>query len=108
MAYHWPGNVRELINVIERAVILSTGGLLELRLGPASDPGDAHPFSDMPTLDDLQRRYIEYILKKTGGKISGKNGASQILNIKRSTLYSRMNKLGMGDRGKEKSRKRKG
>ena len=108
MAYHWPGNVRELINVIERAVILSTGGLLELRLGPASDPGDAHPFSDMPTLDDLQRRYIEYILKKTGGKISGKNGASQILNMKRSTLYSRMNKLGMGDRGKEKSGKRKG
>ena len=93
--YHWPGNVRELINVIERAVILSKGDRLDLSLKPSSAVSVSHPFSDTPTMDVLQRRYIEYILKKTNGRISGKGGAAEILNMKRSTLYSRMDKLGI-------------
>lgn len=93
--YHWPGNVRELINVIERAVILSKDDRLELSLGPPSAVDASNPFSDAPTMEALQCRYIEYILKKTNGRISGKGGAAEILNMKRSTLYSRMDKLGL-------------
>ncbi|MFH2066113.1 MAG: sigma 54-interacting transcriptional regulator [Pseudomonadota bacterium] len=93
--YEWPGNVRELINVIERAVILSRGDHLELSLKSPSEIIDAGPFDDIPSMDDLQRRYIEHILKKTNGRISGKGGAAEILKMKRSTLYSRMDKLGI-------------
>jgi transcriptional regulator with GAF, ATPase, and Fis domain len=50
---------------------------------------------DNPTLDDLQRRYIRRILEKTGGKISGPGGATEILGMKRSTLNNRMKKLGL-------------
>ena len=54
-----------------------------------------NPIADNPTLDELQRRYIKYILKKTGGKISGPGGAADLLGMKRSTLYNRMKKLGI-------------
>jgi transcriptional regulator with GAF, ATPase, and Fis domain len=98
--YHWPGNVRELSNVIERGVILSSGDRLELVLKSRSAADMTHPFSDTPTMETLQRRYIEYILKETGGKISGPKGAAEILNMKRTTLYSRMEKLGISNKGK--------
>jgi transcriptional regulator with GAF, ATPase, and Fis domain len=92
-AYHWPGNVRELKNVIERSVLLSTQDCLELNLPPAGPLLNVDPFSDTPTLDEIQRRYIRHILKKTRGKIGGKNGAAQILGIKRTSLYHRMKRL---------------
>jgi transcriptional regulator with GAF, ATPase, and Fis domain len=92
-AYHWPGNVRELKNVIERSVLLSTGDCLELNLPPSGALAKADPFSDSPTLDELQRRYIRHVLKKTRGKIGGKNGAAQILGMKRTSLYHRMKRL---------------
>lgn len=57
--------------------------------------GEWNLFSDYPTLDEIQRRYIHHVLEKTGGKISGMEGASEILGIKRTSLYSRMKKLGM-------------
>jgi transcriptional regulator with GAF, ATPase, and Fis domain len=91
--YHWPGNVRELKNVIERSVLLSTKESLELNLPPAGYLLNADPFSDTPTLDEVQRRYIRHILKKTRGKIGGKDGAAQILGIKRTSLYHRMKRL---------------
>jgi transcriptional regulator with GAF, ATPase, and Fis domain len=93
--YRWPGNVRELRNVIERAVLLSTGDRLVLNL-PTNNklsPGDL--FTDMPTLDELQRRYIAFVLEKTKGRIAGPNGAAELLGMKRSTLYGRMEKLKM-------------
>gem|GEM_PF-1871035 len=46
-----------------------------------------HPFSDHPTLEEVQRRYIAYILERTGGKLSGPMGAAEILGMKRSTLH---------------------
>ena len=93
--YHWPGNVRELQNVIERAVILSTGGRLELNLPTKTKSTLSDPFDDNPTLDELQRRYILYILEKTDGKIGGSHGTADVLGVKRSSLYNRMRRLGL-------------
>ena len=93
--YTWPGNIRELKNLMERAVLLSQGDTLEMNC-PVESPGSTdHPFADVPSLDELQRRYIRFILKKTKGKISGPNGAAQLLGMKRTSLYSRMRTLGM-------------
>ena len=92
--YHWPGNVRELKNVIERAVLLSSGDTPELKLPMGVKHDLPDQFTDEPTLEELQRRYIKYILDETGGRISGPGGAAEILGIKRTTLYSRMRKLG--------------
>ncbi len=93
--YSWPGNVRELQNVMERAVLLSGGDHLMLNL-PANDKASLTGlFSDWPTLDELQRRYISLVLEKADGKIGGSNGAAELLGMKRSSLYRRMEKLGM-------------
>ncbi|MBU2547698.1 MAG: sigma 54-interacting transcriptional regulator [Proteobacteria bacterium] len=93
--YPWPGNIRELKNVIERAVLLSEGGALDLRLpgGPASAPGGI--LDDAPSLDELQRRYIRLVLDETGGRIGGPGGAAERLGMKRTSLYARMRKLGL-------------
>ncbi len=98
--YSWPGNVRELQNVLERAVILSNGGRLVLDINSGHGSTESTNFSDTPTMDELQRRYISFILKKTGGQIYGEEGAASILGMKRSTLYSRMYKLGIRDRNR--------
>ncbi|MBU2551558.1 MAG: sigma 54-interacting transcriptional regulator [Proteobacteria bacterium] len=92
--YRWPGNVRELQNVIEHAVLMATTDRLELRITPDSKPGFNHPFLDLPTMDDLQRRYIRFVLEKTEGRIAGPDGAAELLGMKRTTFYSRMKKLG--------------
>ncbi len=94
-AYDWPGNVRELRNVMERAVLLSDGERLALNL-PADPRSEAdHSFEDCPTMDDLQRRYIRYVLEKTGNRIAGSGGAADVLGMDRATLYHRMKKLGL-------------
>jgi transcriptional regulator with GAF, ATPase, and Fis domain/tetratricopeptide (TPR) repeat protein len=97
MAYTWPGNVRELENVMERAAILSSGDRLQLNLPPAGGEGPASgtPFSDNPSLDEVQRRYIKHVLEITGGRISGPGGAAEILGMKRTTLQARMRRLGI-------------
>ena len=93
--YPWPGNIRELKNVMERAVLLSGDQQLELNL-PANIQKDSdHPFADCPSLEAMQRRYINFILKRTGGKIGGTDGAAEILGMKRTSLYTRMRNLGM-------------
>ena len=99
--YQWPGNVRELQNVIERAVIL--GDVEDLKLmvlhGPRGTPATSdmldNLLSEMPTMDELQRRYITYVIKRTNGKMSGTGGATELLGMKRTTLYTRMKKLGV-------------
>jgi transcriptional regulator with GAF, ATPase, and Fis domain len=84
MGYDWPGNVRELENVVERTVLLSMGEGLEFRM-PAEEMNiSGNPFSDYPTLDEIQRRYIQQVLEKTGGKIGGSGGAAEILGMKRT------------------------
>jgi len=92
--YNWPGNVRELKNVIERAAILSNGNNLELTL-PSSKSSNPHWFGSNLTLDNMQRRYICHVLDQTGGRIAGPGGAAEILGMRRTSLNTRMKKLGI-------------
>ena len=96
LAYHWPGNVRELKNIIERAVLLAEEQVIGLNLPNKTEPLSNHPFEAMPTMEDLQRRYIKFVLERTGGRIGGPGGAAEILGMKRTTVYTRMKKLEMG------------
>jgi transcriptional regulator with GAF, ATPase, and Fis domain len=94
IAYEWPGNVRELANVLERAVILCRSHLLErthLALPSAPQPRN----DDLTTLEEAERRHILKALDKTGGVLGGPNGAARLLGLNRSTLWSRMKKLGI-------------
>jgi len=99
MAYQWPGNVRELQNLIERALILSKGEPLtfpDLVQSHRSQPIErAVGHEDFPRLDETIAEHIRWALKKTGGKISGENGAAGLLDINPNTLRSRMEKLGI-------------
>jgi transcriptional regulator with GAF, ATPase, and Fis domain len=94
-SYAWPGNVRELANVLERAVILCEGRVLQgrhLSLPAApSRPGDA----DIVSLEEAERRHILRALEKTGGVLAGPHGAAALLGLNRSTLWSRMRKRGI-------------
>ncbi|MDX9789145.1 MAG: sigma-54 dependent transcriptional regulator [Desulfobacterales bacterium] len=92
-AYSWPGNVRELKNVIERGALLSTGNQLELQLSTMPADRSSFSVSGKPSMDELQRDYIRYILKTTDGKVSGPGGAADVLKMKRTTLYYRMKRL---------------
>jgi len=90
VAYSWPGNVRELRNVIERAMITSQGGRLDLsHLEMASTP---RSYSSIIPLAEVEYRHIQETLKATQGKIKGKGGAAELLGINPSTLYSRLRK----------------
>jgi chemotaxis protein methyltransferase CheR len=89
--YHWPGNVRELENVLERAVINSSGPKLRLMdelKKPHKDLAKAGQ-----TLENVERDYIKRVLEQTDWKVSGKNSAAEILGLDRSTLRARMRKL---------------
>jgi len=93
--YPWPGNIRELENTMERTALLSSGDTVELDLPTQHQPRNNNAFADSPTLEELQRRYIEYVLERTDGKISGPGGAAEWLGLNRSTLLGRMRKLGI-------------
>jgi formate hydrogenlyase transcriptional activator len=93
MRYPWPGNVRELENLIERAVILSPGTTLHVPLAELQAPAaPAHPPS---SLADIERQHILRVLDETHWRISGPAGAAARLGMKRTTLQSRMRKLGI-------------
>jgi chemotaxis protein methyltransferase CheR len=91
--YHWPGNVRELENVLERAVINSSGTKLHL-VDELSKP-QKELSTRQKTLEAVERDHIVRILEQTQWKVSGKNGAAEILGLNRSTLRARMRKLGI-------------
>lgn len=128
--YSWPGNIRELKNVVERAVIFSRNGKAEFifdkdRFGShapsASRPEHAaseaffpdkpctldhssmlmrNLFSDLPTVRELEKQYILTVLRMTDGKLSGKNGAAELLGLSRSTLYDKIRAHGIEGNGK--------
>ena len=100
LGYPWPGNVRELENVLERAVILARGPILEI--GSDVLPSAGVSASDEPvvparppTLEELERQHVASALQQTDGVIDGPRGAAKILGLHPNTLRSRMKKLGI-------------
>jgi formate hydrogenlyase transcriptional activator len=93
-AYSWPGNVRELQHVVERAVILSQGPQLEVGhwFNAAASPHDP---SRLGTLEEVERAHMLAALAHTGRRVSGAQGAAELLGLKSTTLESRMQKLGI-------------
>jgi formate hydrogenlyase transcriptional activator len=90
-AYPWPGNVRELRNITERAMIITTGPVLYLDVPKITRSGA----NQSGTLEEVEKRRIIEALNTTGGRVSGKDGAAEILGINPKTLESRMQKLGI-------------
>lgn len=90
--YHWPGNIRELENIIERAVILSTGPELRISLDELKTAAEAAPHS-ANTLEDAERAHILRVLKETKWVVGGPLGAAARLGLNRTTLQFRMKKL---------------
>jgi formate hydrogenlyase transcriptional activator len=103
--WHWPGNIRELENVIERAVILSPGPVLQVSLPEMPSAASASPSATvvpMParqerreTFVDAERETILRALRDANGVIAGASGAAARLGLKRTTLHSKMRKLGI-------------
>ena len=104
--YHWPGNIRELQNVIERAVIISTGPALNIDISdlkfPKSSPPAEQSASRAPAngalhyvLEETERQQILKALKQSNWVVAGPHGAAAHLGMKRSTLQLRMHKLGI-------------
>jgi formate hydrogenlyase transcriptional activator len=94
--HHWPGNIRELENVIERAVILSPGPVLRVPVRDLNTRATPEPDSGRSqTMEEVERKHILSTLKETRWVLSGPNGAATRLGLNRSTLYFRMNRLGI-------------
>jgi transcriptional regulator with GAF, ATPase, and Fis domain len=101
--YHWPGNIRELQNFIERSLITSLGKTLTPRAGELqmllSGPRDESPV----TLADAERAHIQRTLNETKWKLGGIGGAAARLGLPRTTLISRMQKLGISGRSQDEN-----
>jgi transcriptional regulator with GAF, ATPase, and Fis domain len=108
--YPWPGNVRELQNVIERAIILATGGRVNLQHAlPAAQLSAPVPESSVETpvtriltaaeMEDFERSNFKRAVAACNGKIAGEGGAAQLLGMPPSTLASRMRALGIPRKG---------
>jgi formate hydrogenlyase transcriptional activator len=95
--WHWPGNIRELENFIERAVILSRGATLEVPLTELKS-GATRPVPPAGTREWNEREEIMRVLKNAEGRVGGADGAAARMGIKRTTLISRMKKLGIDPR----------
>jgi formate hydrogenlyase transcriptional activator len=99
--YPWPGNVRELENIIERAVILSPGAALQISVGDLkaaaaqATPAPVNNGAANASLAEAEREHIVRILRETDWVLGGPNGAAARLGMKRTTLQSKMKKLGI-------------
>jgi formate hydrogenlyase transcriptional activator len=99
-SYPWPGNIRELQNFIERSVILTSGNTLESPLASLRNAAEVESLGPI-TMEDAERDHIRKTLEQTRWVVSGPNGAAARLGIKRSTLYFRMQKLGISRTNKD-------
>ncbi len=95
-SWHWPGNIRELENFIERSVILTHGTALQAPIAALGSNGRSAPVAG--TRESNERDEIVRVLKLTNGRIAGPEGAAARMDIKRTTLISRMKKLGIDPR----------
>jgi DNA-binding NtrC family response regulator len=93
-SYPWPGNIRELQNFIERSVILTSGSVLGIQTNELTNAG-AVVAAIGGTLEDVEREHILQVLRETGGVIGGRHGAALRLGLKRSTLLSKMQRIGI-------------
>jgi formate hydrogenlyase transcriptional activator len=93
-SYSWPGNIRELQNVVERAVVLASGPIVNVD-DSMMRGDDGAQVSPVETLENVERNHILRALNETAWVIHGKKGAAEILGINPSTLRSRMEKLGI-------------
>ncbi|MBA8050662.1 formate hydrogenlyase transcriptional activator FlhA [Klebsiella michiganensis] len=91
----WPGNVRELENVIERAVLLTRGSVLQLSLPEMSIETEPLAAEVLPEEGEDEYQLIVRVLKESNGVVAGPKGAAQRLGLKRTTLLSRMKRLGI-------------
>jgi formate hydrogenlyase transcriptional activator len=97
--HEWPGNIRELQNVIERAVIMSSGPDLRLPFGQLKQLVKTDAPASVRTLADAEREHIVEALQQTRGVVGGRDGAAARLGLARTTLLYRMQKLGIGQGG---------
>jgi formate hydrogenlyase transcriptional activator len=98
-AYDWPGNVRELENFVERAVILSDGSVLRAPLSELRHARGPAAGRRLVTLSEVEREHILRAVKEAGGVLGGPRGAAARLGMKRTTLQSRLRKMGVRRRG---------
>jgi formate hydrogenlyase transcriptional activator len=95
----WPGNIRELENVVERAVLLASEGVLLLPPGIEAAPSEDDPSSGSPAapanLAELNRSHILRVLEECNHVVGGPSGAASRLGLKRTTLISRLKKMGI-------------
>ena len=110
--YDWPGNIRELQNVIERGVIITTGSVLSRQTTELLTPGEAAPArfpapteatSIRRTMADAEREHITAALGATNWVVGGPNGAAAQLGLPRTTLMSRMQRLGISNLSRRRS-----
>jgi DNA-binding NtrC family response regulator len=95
--YHWPGNVRELENLIERLVVFSRSRTIDVRdLPPTVTPRapalEKRLFDDLPTLEEIERRYLAHVLEQVGGN---RTRAAEVMGIDRRTLYRMAERFGI-------------
>lgn len=93
-SHPWPGNIRELQNFVERSVIVTSGNVLHPPLASLKNAAETES-RGATTLEEAERNHIRKVLEQTRWVVSGPNGAAARLGIKRSTLYFRMQKLGI-------------
>ena len=94
--YDWPGNIRELEHVIERAILMNNGDLISrVDLPDLRRAYQLRNEEKIKTIDEVERDHILFVLKRTNGKVRGKEGAAELLKIAPSTLQSKMKRLGI-------------
>jgi formate hydrogenlyase transcriptional activator len=101
VSYQWPGNIRELQNFIERSVIFTSGNMLQPPLATLTSNAVEVQSAGAVTLEDAERDHIRKALEETRWVVAGPKGAAARLGIKRSTLYFRMQKLGISRSNKD-------
>jgi formate hydrogenlyase transcriptional activator len=94
-SHHWPGNIRELQNFVERSVIMTQGNVLSPRISELKLLMQETVSAPTQTLSDAERAHILGILKETNWVVGGRDGAAARLGLPRTTLISRMQKLGI-------------